>query len=124
MAITIRYFSSKERKQIDRPEVYVVFWVVIFLFNQSKNNAVLEPRKEHLRGLVGFAAPAKEGHPQGQGRPEGLPTLVNSVEQEREQEVFIELDDFDDSIEENEDIDFLIRLMVKLLVLEIIKLNY
>ena len=74
--------------------------MVIFLFNQSKNNAVLEPRKEHFRGLVGFEAQAKEGRPRGQGRPGGLPTLVNSVEQEREQEVFIELGDFDDCIEE------------------------
>ena len=51
-----------------------------------------------------FKAQAKEGRPRGQGRPGGLPTLVESVEQEREQKVFI---DFDDCIEEKEDTDFL-----------------
>ena len=79
--------------------------MVLFLFNQSKNNAVLESRKEHFRGLVGFEAQAKKGRPRG--HPGGLPTLVDSVEQEREMEVFIELDDFDDCIEKKEDIDFL-----------------
>ena len=106
MAITLYYFSNKERKRIDRPEVYVVFCLVIFLFNQSKNNAVLKPRKEHFRGLVGFEVQAKEG-PRGQGRPGGLPTLVDSVKQERDPEVFIESDDFGDCIEEKEDTDFL-----------------
>ena len=106
MAITWYYFSNKERKRIDRPEVYIVFCLVIYLFNQSKNNAVLEPRKEHFRELVGFEAQAKEGRSRGQGRPGGLPTLVDSVEQERELEVFIELDEFDDCIEEKENTDF------------------
>ena len=73
--------------------------MVIFLFNQSKNNAVLEPRKEHFQGLLGFQAQ--------KGRPGRLPTLVDSIEQESEQEVFIELDDFDDCIEDEEDTDFL-----------------
>ena len=31
-----------------------------FLFDQAKNNAVLEPRKGHFRGLVGFEAKAKD----------------------------------------------------------------
>ena len=99
MAVTLYYVSNKQRKRIDRAEVYVVFCLVIFLFKQSKNNAVLELRKEHVLGLVGFEAQAKEGRPRGQGRPGGLRTLVDSVEQKREQEVFIELDDFDDCIE-------------------------
>ena len=99
-------FSIKERKRIDRPEVYVVFCLVIFLFIQSNNNAVLELRKEHFRGLVGFEAQAKEGRPRGQGRPGGLPTLIDSVEQDLEQKVFIKLDDFGDCIEEK-DFDFL-----------------
>ena len=30
--------------------------MVIFLFNQSKNNAVLGPVTEHFRGLVGVKA--------------------------------------------------------------------
>ena len=34
------------------------------------------------------------------------PPLVESVEQEREQEMFIELGDFDDCIGEKEDADF------------------
>ena len=35
------------------------------------------------------------------------PPLVYNVEQEREQEVFIEINDFDDCAEEKEDADFL-----------------
>ena len=106
MSITLYYFSNKERKRIDRQKVYVVFCLIIFLFNQSKNDAVLEPRKDHFRGLVGFEAQAKKGRPRGQGRPRGLPTLVDSVEQVREQEVFTGLEDFNDCIEEKEDTDF------------------
>ena len=55
-------------------EVYVVFCLVIFLFNQSKNYANLEPRTKHFRGLLGFEAKAKDFKmcPQGQGRPQGL----------------------------------------------------
>ena len=80
--------------------------MIIFLFNQSKNNAVLKPRKEQFRGPVGFEAQAKEGRSRGKGRPGGLRILVDSVEQKREEKVFIELDDFDDCIEK-EDTDFL-----------------
>ena len=60
-----------------------VVW--LFLFNQSKNNAILEPRTGHFSGLVGFEAKdlsfeakAKDlkmcprGRPRGQGRPQGL----------------------------------------------------
>ena len=58
--------------------------LVIFHFNHSKNNAVLEPRTGHFRGLEGFEAKAKDltfetkakdfkmcprGRPRGQGRP-------------------------------------------------------
>ena len=57
--------------------------LIIFLFNQSKNNAVLEPRTEHFRGLVDFVANAKDLTfeakakdlkmcPRGQGRPRRL----------------------------------------------------
>ena len=35
-------------------------FVWFFLLNQSKNNAVLEPRTGHFRGLVGFEAKAKK----------------------------------------------------------------
>ena len=49
-----------ERKQIDRLEVYVVLCLVIFLFNQLKNDAVLEPRTGHFRELEGFEAKAQE----------------------------------------------------------------
>ena len=90
----------KENELTDQKFMLSFVWLFSFLTNQ-KNNAVLQPRKEHFRGFVGFEAQAKERRPRGQGRPGGLPTLVDSVEQEREQEVFIELDDFDDCIEEN-----------------------
>ena len=59
-------------KRIDRPEVYVVFCLVIFLFNQSKNYAILEPKKKRIRVLAGFEAKAKEGRPRCQGHPGGL----------------------------------------------------
>ena len=38
--------------------------------------------------------------------PSGLVDIVDSVEQESEGKVFIELDDFDDCIEVKEDADF------------------
>ena len=40
-----------------------------FPFNQSKNNAVLEPRTGHFQGLVGFEVKTKElcGQDQSQG---------------------------------------------------------
>ena len=39
-----------------------------FFFNQSKNNAVLEPRTGHFRGLAGFKANGLKMCPRGQGR--------------------------------------------------------
>ena len=45
---------------------------------QIKKSAVLEPRTDQFRGLVGFEAKAKDfkmcprGRPRGQGRPRGL----------------------------------------------------
>ena len=74
------------------PEFKKFLCLVIFLFNRSKNNAVLEPRKGNFRGLVGwrngllislvmakakdlsFEANAKDFKmcPRGQGRPQGL----------------------------------------------------
>ena len=57
----IYYFVNKERKGIDRPKVYIVFCLVIFFFNHSKNNAVLGSRtalfsrtcrlRSHCQGL-------------------------------------------------------------------------
>ena len=35
-------------------------FVYFFLFSQSKNNAVLEPKTGHFQGLVGFEAKAKD----------------------------------------------------------------
>ena len=58
-SLSLVLFSNTERKRIDTPEVYAVLCLDIFLLNQSKNNIVLEPRKEHFRGLVGFEAKAK-----------------------------------------------------------------
>ena len=55
-------------------------FVWFFIVYQSKNNAVLEPRTGHFRGLAGFeakdlsfAAKAKDLKmcPRGQGRPLG-----------------------------------------------------
>ena len=53
-------FSKKERKRIDRPKVYVDFCLIIFLLNQSKIDAVPEPRTGHFRGLVGFETKAND----------------------------------------------------------------
>ena len=80
MAISLYYFSNKERKRIDRLEVFAFLCLVIFLVNQSKNKVVLEPRTGHFRGLVGFEARAKDfkmcsrclGRPRGQGCSRGL----------------------------------------------------
>ena len=60
LAITLYYFSNKERKLIGRLKVCAVFCKVIFVFTQSKNNVVLEPRTRHFRGLAGFEAKAKD----------------------------------------------------------------
>ena len=43
-----------------------------FFFNQSQNNAVLEPRTERFRGLVGFEAKELKMCPRGQKHPRGL----------------------------------------------------
>ena len=47
-----------QKKQVIEFETKVnfKFSLVIFLFNESKNNAVLDPRTGHFRGLVGFEA--------------------------------------------------------------------
>ena len=52
-------FFNKERKRIDKLDVYVVFCLIIFLFSQSKNIAVLEPGTKHFRELVRFEAEAQ-----------------------------------------------------------------
>ena len=56
------------------PEFKKFLCLVIFVYNQSKNNSVLEPRTGHFRGLVGFEAKAKDLKmcPRGQGCPQGL----------------------------------------------------
>ena len=48
---------------------FVRLFSIFFLLSyfQSKNDAILEPRKEHILVLVGFEA--KEGRPLGQGCP-------------------------------------------------------
>ena len=45
-------FLTMEMKRIETVEVYVVFLFSYFFFNQSKNNAVLEPRTRNFRGFV------------------------------------------------------------------------
>ena len=54
--------------------------------------------------------------------PSALVDIVDSDEQEREQEAFIKPDDFDDCIKEEKD--FFNGLIVSLLVFVIEKLNY
>ena len=51
-------FLNKEKLQrIDRlSHMYVVFCLVILVFNQSKSNAALQTKTGHFRGLVGFKA--------------------------------------------------------------------
>ena len=55
------------------PEVQETFMFGYFPFNQSKNNAVLEPKTEHFRGLVGLETKAKDFKmcPRGQLRSQG-----------------------------------------------------
>ena len=68
-------FQIKERKQIGRLKVCVVFCKVIFFFNQSKHNAVLKPRTGNFRGLAGFEAKAKDLKLWPRGRPRRLHQL-------------------------------------------------
>ena len=60
LGITICYFLNKEKKRIDRLKVKVIFACLFFFFNQSKNNAVLEPKIGNFSGLVGFETKAKD----------------------------------------------------------------
>ena len=60
LAITLYYFSNKEKRQrIDRLSDMLSF-VCFLLFNQSKKNAVLETRTGHFRGLEGFEVKVKD----------------------------------------------------------------
>ena len=73
MAITLFYFSNREKKQqIDRLSDMLSF-VWFFLFDQSKTNAVQEPRTGRFRAPVDFETKAKtkdlKMRPRGQGRP-------------------------------------------------------
>ena len=55
------------------PEFKKFLCLGIFFFNQSKNNAVLEPRTGHFRELVKFEAKDFKMCPRGgQGCPPGL----------------------------------------------------
>ena len=57
-------FQIAKKKRIDKlPNIMCLVCLFFFFFillNQSKNNAVLEPRTEHFRGLVGLQAKAKD----------------------------------------------------------------
>ena len=50
------------------PELKKLLCLVIFLFNHSKNNAVLEPRTGYFRGLKGFEAKDLKVCPRGRPR--------------------------------------------------------
>ena len=82
---TIFQITKRNNELTDYP--IMIFFCLFFLFNQSKNNAVLETKTGHFRGLVDFEAKAKDlsfdanvkdlkmcprVRPRGQGRPRGL----------------------------------------------------
>ena len=77
VSITLYYFfvTIKKMKRIDRLEVEIIFCLVIFLFIQSRNNAVLKAGDRTFSRTLGFEAKAKDfkmsprGRSQGQGRP-------------------------------------------------------
>ena len=46
----------KRNNELTNYQICCLLYFVFFLFNQSKNNAVLEPRTGHFRGLEGFEA--------------------------------------------------------------------
>ena len=46
--LAVYYFSNKKRKRIGLLEVHIILWLVYFFINQSKNNALLEPKIEHF----------------------------------------------------------------------------
>ena len=81
------YVSNKENKQRIDILSDMLSFICFFLFQPITKycNAVLEPRTEHFRGLVGFKAKnlsceakakdlkmCPEGRPRGQGRPQRL----------------------------------------------------
>ena len=90
----------KENELTDQTFMMSFAWI----FSFSSNQKIMLSLSREKNIFEDFEAQTKEGRPRGQGGPGGLPTLEESVEQEREQEVFI---DFDDCIEEKEDTDFL-----------------
>ena len=62
LAITLyTNFQARKGNEIDRLEVEVIFCLVIFLFNQTKAIAVLEPRTGHF-----LRTSRLRGHGQGQ----------------------------------------------------------
>ena len=74
-------FQLRRKKTNWQTSSYVVFCLVTFLFNQTKNNAVLEAKTEHFWELLGFKSKAEdlsfkakdfEMCPRGQGRPKNF----------------------------------------------------
>ena len=63
----MRSQKKKDHRAGNRRKVF--FGQAIFLFDESKNSAVLEPWTGHFRGLVGVEAKAKDFKmcPRGQG---------------------------------------------------------
>ena len=51
-------FQMREEETYPQTSSYAFFFF-IFIFNQSKNNDVRDPRTGHIRGLVGFEAKTK-----------------------------------------------------------------
>ena len=49
-------FFFEKKKQLDWLEVYVIFCVAVFLYWQSKNDAVVNPRTRHFQNILGLKA--------------------------------------------------------------------
>ena len=59
-------------------------FVWFFLSNQSKNNAIPEPRTGHFRGLVGFEAKAKNLTFEGKAETKDLKMSLRGLGRPRE----------------------------------------
>ena len=80
LSYCIIFQMRKGNNELTELQLRFLLFVILF-FNQSKSNAVLEPRTGHFRRLVGFEAKAKDlsfkvkdfkMYPRGQGRRRGL----------------------------------------------------
>ena len=65
-------FQIRKGNELTDQTIMLFFCLVVFLFNQSRNNAILEPRAGHFRGHVAFEAKDFKMCPRGREYSRGL----------------------------------------------------